>query len=652
MERTPDLSVVIMPRERFSGLEDCIRSLAIATDEDTEFVIVDQGFSRKALERARQVVAPREFRVVHDGTFLSEGAARNIGLAAARAPAWVLLVDGEMTVAPDTVRWLRKAAEETGAAITVPLLLEREGLIHTTGGQFTWPEENGGKLDQADANYLAWCPAEHDIPRSEIEMVETHLMLIDRDQTGDEPFEWKHIHLFHFDISLTALRNKWTVIMEPRARALFKRPPPISWEDYQLFSKRWNRDRFREDSRFFEEKWGYDIHTKDLVDWEKFALSISLFPERLRNPVTQRISNAAYWLNDALRTNQRALKMRGEGGLLRLTSQGAPDETLAKVCVIVASKNRPEDLRRSIESILANDYPNFEIVCVEQGLTTATPMNVTNAHHHRFRRFMQAGTGKAFALNAALAQTDARLLLFTDDDCTVPSDWVATAVRMANEHRAAAAFFGRVDAIPHDQTTDFVPAYTPERSKVHRGFTRRSRAAFPMMGANMAIRTDALRSVGNFDVAMSPGGTYGTAEDTDVAIRLLRAGYSVMESTDLRVTHWGVRSFAAGQVRELYIRTCEALGAMYARHLRQGDAMALVSLAAIVLHDCAEIAKATLKRQRPLGLRRLAAYPRGFVRGLRGYSRQPRSAEFPPLVLVEDSFHTPAAEPITASAAS
>lgn len=318
MERTPDLSVVIMPRERLSGLDACIESLAKATDDDTEYIIVNQGYTRKQLRRARQIVAPRTFRVVHDGTFVSEGAARNIGLKAARSPAWVLLVDGEMTVAPDCVTEMRKAAEETGAAMTVPLLLERKGVLHTTGGRFVWPDTPDGKLDHIEGHYQEICPRDHSFTRTELEMVETHIILVDRDQTGIEPFEWEHIHLFHFDVSLTCLKNGWKAIMEPAARAMFNRPPPISWKDYEYFSQRWNRTRFKEDSVYFQQKWGYDVRTENLQDWEDFALTLSLFPENARNRYTQPISNFAWWGRQRLGELRRAWRLRHQGGMVNI----------------------------------------------------------------------------------------------------------------------------------------------------------------------------------------------------------------------------------------------------------------------------------------------------------------------------------------------
>ncbi len=629
-----------MPRERLSTLGACIRSLANATDADTEFIIVNQGYTDAELADARKAVAPRECRVVHDGTFLPEGAARNLGLAAAKAASWVLLVDGEMTVATDCVTWMRRAAEETGAAFVMPLLLEREGMIHTTGAKWVWPDGNDGKLDHQEGHYMAWCPAQHDLGRQEVEVLETHILLVDRAQTGDAPFDNNHVHLFHFDVSLNAMKHDWKMVMEPAARAMFKRPPPISWRDYQYFQQRWNPQRFAEDSAYFQEKWGYDIRSQGLADWESFCLNeVSVFPARARNPVTQPVSNAVNWSWQQLRKAQRARGMRDSGGMMTLSSAETPRTILPKVCVVVASKDRPELLERSLNSILANAYPNFEIVVVEQS-DTAASVSLENPRQHRIRRYTQATRGKSRALNAALDETDAQLILFTDDDCTVPESWVADAVDTLQSHTEAVALFGALVAAPHDKTEMYIPECDPGEERVVGGTLRRFAGASAIVGANMMFRADVFKALGGFDEALSPGGHYGTAEDMDLSFRMLRGGYRYIETRNLHVTHWGGRHFENGEVRDLMVMTHRAIGAMYARNLRAGDAGAFVAIASVLGVQLASVGRALVKRERPVGVRRPVSFVAGVARGLVEWKGHPRRGEQAPLVLAEDSAYS------------
>lgn len=310
------------PRERLSSLAQCLRSLKAAADCDTEFIVINQGYTRADLARAARVVAPAELRVIGDGSFLSEGAARNLGLEAARAPTWVLLVDGEVTVAADVIEKLRRGADQSGAAVVVPLILERPGVIHSSGGELVIPDSPSGEITYRGDYMDQDCSRAFALDRTELGMVETHIMLIDKSLLGTAPFAQDHIHLFHFDFSLTCQKNGWLMVREPSALALFNQPPPLSWRDYEFYSQRWNKTRFEEDSARFVEKWGYTCRGRELEAFEQFALRMSIFPGRLRNRLTQPLSNAVVAGRKGAGGLLRARRLRHEGGRLTLTPSG------------------------------------------------------------------------------------------------------------------------------------------------------------------------------------------------------------------------------------------------------------------------------------------------------------------------------------------
>ncbi len=314
----PEVSVIVTPRERLSSLEQCLRSLAKATDAAYEFIVVDQGYRPEQLERAARIVAPRDLRVVHDGTYVTEGQARNIGLAAARAPVWALIVDAEMEVAPDAVVRLRRAAEETGAAIVVPLVLEGKGLVHTTGGDLVLPDSPTGVVEGKNTNQHQPRPRQHGFVRHEITIAETHVMLLDKVTLGPAPFEPNNVRVFHLDFALTCYDRNWRTVFEPEACVLFHRPPPLPWSDYAFFSMRWNEESAAEGVRFFKAKWGFDPETEKTRAWEEFAFNMSIFPERLRNAFTQPFSNALWRARKEAGAFRRRMRFGGQG-LVTLT---------------------------------------------------------------------------------------------------------------------------------------------------------------------------------------------------------------------------------------------------------------------------------------------------------------------------------------------
>jgi hypothetical protein len=84
-------------------------------------------------------------------------------------------------------------------------------------------------------------------------------------------------------------------------------------------------------------------------------------------------------------------------------------------------------------------------------------------------------------------------------------------------------------------------AYTPQRFRVVRNI--REKARVEGVGACMAIRRSLLTALGGFDEELGAGAQLYSAEDTDIAVRALLAGFYVCETPDAAVYHYW---FAAG----------------------------------------------------------------------------------------------------------
>ena len=112
-----------------------------------------------------------------------------------------------------------------------------------------------------------------------------------------------------------------------------------------------------------------------------------------------------------------------------------------KVSVCLIHFNRPEYLAQAIESLRRQNYPNFEVVLVDDGSTNAEAVNFLDAiegefrdRHWRLLRKENGGPGAA--RNFAAAGADGEYLLFMDDDNFALPDELATLVAIA-QHTGA-----------------------------------------------------------------------------------------------------------------------------------------------------------------------------------------------------------------------
>ena len=244
--------------------------------------------------------------------------------------------------------------------------------------------------------------------------------------------------------------------------------------------------------------------------------------------------------------------------------------------VVVCTRNRGGSAVVTARSILAMHHPNFELLVMDQSDDETTrralsPLLVGEAGDSRLRFFHLNRPGKSSALNAARRQARGRLLALTDDDCECAPDWLLHIERAFDADPSLGCVFGEVVAGPHDAALHYVsvnhvPAPLTIRS-VHNWLRMPGPRHFGI-GANMAVRADALEDVGGWDPCIGPGAEFGSGDDHDLAVRMLLHGYSVHLCPRARVIHHGLRhrSQCAAEVERI---SC-GFGGAFAKYLRCG----------------------------------------------------------------------------------
>lgn len=291
------------------------------------------------------------------------------------------------------------------------------------------------------------------------------------------------------------------------------------------------------------------------------------------------------------------------------------------ISVVVATRDRPGGLAHALQSILANAGPAFEVIIVDQGEEQSACGVVAGFDDARVLYLRQFAAGKARALNLAMHHARGAIFVTTDDDCLPPPGWLTQVAALFDAHPEAAIAWGQLVAIPHDAREVFIPEFRIRRARRlrHAGW----QAHFAGIGGNLAVRTHVLRELGGFDEALGPGSRYHNAEDSDLAYRTLRAGHPGWLDPENVVLHAGARPYSDGSGRRIINTSYFALGAMYGRHLRRGDPVALVGLTHEALLIARHLAVAPFRGQRPHGVRRLPSLLQGVVQGFRELPRVP-----------------------------
>ena len=196
-----------------------------------------------------------------------------------------------------------------------------------------------------------------------------------------------------------------------------------------------------------------------------------------------------------------------------------------KVTIIVPAYNEEVDAVSSLENLLNQDYPNYDIDFVDDGSKDNTYNKVKTAlgTNEKIHIYTKPNGGKASALNFGIAHTDAEFVVCIDADTKLRSNAVSMLMRhfFADKEGRVGAVAGSVKV---GNTVNVLTKWQAIEYTTSQNFDRMAYAAINAItvvpGAIGAFRRKAILDAGGLT-------TDTLAEDCDLTIRVNKAGYRV-----------------------------------------------------------------------------------------------------------------------------
>ncbi|MDX6629301.1 MAG: hypothetical protein QOH00_1547 [Gaiellales bacterium] len=211
--------------------------------------------------------------------------------------------------------------------------------------------------------------------------------------------------------------------------------------------------------------------------------------------------------------------------------------------VVIASRERPESLAATLDDVLGQAYPRFEVIVVDNApKTDATRRLVESraAGAPNLRYVCEPLPGLAVAHNRGLRETQGEVVAFTDDDVFVDRFWLLELARAFELAGDVACVTGLI--LPAELETP-AQAWLEDRVGINKGYepklfdlrsNRPGGKLFPYAagvfgsGASMAFRTEILRALGGFDPATGTGTRARGGDDLAAFFSVVAAGHTLV----------------------------------------------------------------------------------------------------------------------------
>ncbi|GBD25140.1 N-acetylglucosaminyl-diphospho-decaprenol L-rhamnosyltransferase [bacterium HR30] len=275
-----------------------------------------------------------------------------------------------------------------------------------------------------------------------------------------------------------------------------------------------------------------------------------------------------------------------------------PAETRPKVAVVVVNWNGNEDTLQCVESLERVDYPNVEIIVVDNG-SRIDPTPVLQARFPtvkclRLPRNLGFTGGNNAGIRYAL-DAGAQYVFVLNNDTVVEPDVLSKAVQVAEQDPRIAAVGVKILAWDDPSRIWVAYGYVTFRQGLVRlvGYYcpddfrfNQERDVEWVPGTAMLLRRQALEDVGLFDDAY-----FAYHEDVDWCTTARRKGYRIVFAPAGRILHKGhgssggrgyvsIRQYLAGRNMVLYVQkhgnvfqrakfTCFQLGTLPFQYLRR-----------------------------------------------------------------------------------
>ena len=248
------------------------------------------------------------------------------------------------------------------------------------------------------------------------------------------------------------------------------------------------------------------------------------------------------------------------------------------ISVVIPTYNREQPLRKTLADTIRQNYPNFEVLVIDQTRTHDSETQVyleELANAGRIQWFRVDWASLPAARNYAVRRAVGKIILFIDDDVQLPDGFLAAHADNYLEKPDVGCVAGRVfDRMKlgdsgGDLTIDYLPSEAMDAGiawyfidLVH---TVKPQQVLSARGCNMSFRSSVFTEHGlSFDERFAGS---AVREESDFCLRLRSTGMKIWYDPNACLVHLGEES---GGCHDVSTRSIEYQVTFYHNHFLMG----------------------------------------------------------------------------------
>jgi GT2 family glycosyltransferase len=247
---TPDVTIIVSPRERFSCTHEALESIYQHTNYPFQLIYVDGGSPSHIKNYLAQQAQQKQFQLIRTDYYLSPNHARNLALRHITSK-YVVFIDNDVVVTPNWLKPLVQCAEDTGATIISPLICQGSPLhteIHCAGGESGIKLENQGAITRRRIIEKIYkqgrkiADTRPQLQRQQTGLAEFHCMMVRHEifqKIGllDEALLNTKEHV---DLCISVAEAGGTIYLEPESLMTYVTDKPLELTDISYYMLRWS----------------------------------------------------------------------------------------------------------------------------------------------------------------------------------------------------------------------------------------------------------------------------------------------------------------------------------------------------------------------------------------------------------------------------